>query len=186
MTRTIMSYPPDHAIALARALCVFDIIAARPDIPDEEVIARLADEGIDPVDAELLVRFVPCAMSYPVLKRMGATSLPSHCIVRRRSGGIVHLPLEAEHYFTAALAWAEWLFTMDPAARPVSLEAFSAVTARSPALNAANQLLESDGPDALRGALFGPLALSGLTAEQIESSREAHGRKRPWWQFWRD
>jgi hypothetical protein len=185
IARTIVTYPPDHTLALARALRVFDIIAARPDIPDEEVVARLIEEGVDPVDAELLVGFVPCAMSYPVVKRMGATDLPSHYMVRKQSGRTVLLPLEAEHYFTAALAWAEELLNMDLAARPVSLEAFSAVVHRSPVLDAAERLLESNGPDALHGAVSIPLVVCGITAEQIEASRRGHSRESRWWQFWR-
>jgi hypothetical protein len=185
MGRTIVLYPPDHALALTRALHVFDIIAARPEISDEEVIAMLVEEGIDPVDAVLLVGFVPCAMSYPVVKRMGATGLSSHYMVRKQSGRTVLLPLEAEHYFTAALAWAEEILAMPRERRPVSLEAFNAVVHRSPVLNAAERFLESFGPDALQGALSSPLVVCGITAEQIKASRRGRGRERQWWQFWR-
>ncbi|MDW8244653.1 MAG: hypothetical protein RMJ88_15710 [Thermogemmata sp.] len=180
-----MRYPPDHALALARVLHVFNIIAARPEISDEEIIGMLVEEGIEPVDAVLLVCFVPCAMSYSVVKRMGATNLPTHYMVRNQSGRTVLLPLEAEHYFTAALAWAEEILAMPRERRPVSLEAFNAVVHRSAVLNAAERFLESYGPDALQGAVSSPLVVCGITAELIKASRRRSDRERPWWQFWR-
>jgi len=185
MAETIVRYPPDYALALARALRVFDIIAARPDIPNEELVAQLINEGINYVDAYLLVGFVPTAMSYPVVKSMGATTLPYYYMVRKRrqSSRTVLLPLQAEHYFMAALGWATELLGMDPAIRPVTLEAFNAVVVRSPVLDAVTKMIESGEGDALRGSVFGPLVVSYVTAEEIELSRRAFRPKRRWWQF---
>jgi hypothetical protein len=185
MASTIVLYPPDPTLALTRALRVFDIIAARPDVSNEELVAQLMNEGIDRVDAHLLVAFVPTAMSYPVVKNMGATHLPDYYMVpkRRQSRRTVLLPLKAERYFLAALGWATELLEMVPAIRPVTLEAFNAVVVRSPVLDAATKMMESGGGDALRGSVFSPLVVSYVTAEEIELSRRAFRPKRRWWQF---
>ena len=184
MTRAITPHPPDHGLALARVLRVVEIIVAQPDIADNEVVARLVAEGVDRVDAELLVRFVPSALSWPLLKRLGATSGFDFYIARTRAGRAVHLPLAAEHYFTAALAWAEGVLGQEPAARPITLEAFHAVAGRSPEMDCANQWLERGGPDGLWECVVGPLGLGGITAEEIAASRPGGGRRRPWWRFW--
>jgi hypothetical protein len=184
MTKVATVYPPDHKLALACALRVVDLITARPDIRDDEVVTALVGEGVGQVDARLLVLFVPCALSYPVLRRLGVTSFPSLYIVRAKSGRIVHLPLASEHYFTAALDWAERLFAQDPADRPLSVEAWNAVAGRSAQMDCVNKMLASHGPEALRGATLSPMVMGGITAEEIAASRQADRRPRPWWRFW--
>jgi hypothetical protein len=105
-------------------------------------------------------------------------------IVRTVSGRVVHMPLASEHYFTAALAWAEGLFAQEPADRPISLEAFHAVAGRSAEMDCVNNMLASHGPDGSRGATLGPPVLGGITAEEIASSRRGESGGRPWWRFW--
>lgn len=186
MSRTIVLYPPDHALALARALRVFDIIAARPEISREETITLLVSEGIEPVDAKLLVVLVPEAISYPLLASWGVSDLPKYYIVQKQSGKLVWLPLEVEHYFTAALAWSQEIFGMEPAARPVSLDAFWAVVSRSSILDAAIRMRDTYGADSLREAVCSPIMIKGIiTWEEIAESRRQHVRKSRWWQFWR-
>lgn len=183
MTR-YFGFPPDHGLALARVLRVVEIITGQPDIADNEVVALLVAEGVGRVDAELLVRFVPSALSQPVLKRLGIVFSFDFYIARTKAGRVVHFPLAAEHYFTAALAWAEELLAQEPAARPITLEAYNAVAGRSPEMDGINKLLEHSGPEGVRGAVVGPLALGGVTAEEITASRPGGGRGRPWWRFW--
>lgn len=180
-----MLYPPEHAVAIARVLRVFDIIAAHPTMTDEEVIRQLINEGIEPVDAKLLVGFVPCALSYPFLAAWGLTYFPHHYSVRNKRGKLVFLPLESEHYFTAALQWAQDLFSLEPSARPVSLEAYWAVASRSPLLDAAIRLRENpEAADALHEAVcFWGTNL--ITLEEIQANRRERNPKRSWWQFWR-
>ncbi|MCX8138650.1 MAG: hypothetical protein N3E46_03095 [Gemmataceae bacterium] len=182
-----MKYPPDHAVALARVLRVIEIIADRFDISNEELVEQLVSEGIDRVDAFLLMAFVPTALSYPIVVSMGASDLPWYYMVGKRPGSrrSVLLPLKEEHYFTAALQWVTELLQMDPAERPITLEAFNAVVVRSPVLDAANRMLENYGRDALRSGVFAPLVINGVTAEEIEASRRAFRPRRRWWQFWR-
>ena len=185
MARRMVQYPFEHALALARVLRVIDIIAAHPSMTSEEVIAQLLSEGIEPVDAKLLVAFVPCALSCPILATWGLNKFPAHYAVPNKWGRLEFLPLSAEHYFTAALQWAQDLFGMEPTACPVSLETFWAVVSRSPMLDAAIQLRDRDGPDALRGAECVPLVINYITLEEIKASRREDNPERPWWQFWR-
>src|SRR5262249_54458641 len=103
MVSTPAVYPASHEEALERVMRVIDLIAARPDISDEEVVAALVRDGIGEVDAELLIRFVPCALSFALLKLMGLSKFPSTYQVQDRAGQWVELPLAAEHYFSAAL-----------------------------------------------------------------------------------
>jgi hypothetical protein len=184
MTRAATPYPPDHELALARVLRVVDLITARPDIREDEVVAALVAEGVGPVDARLLALLVPCALAHPMLRRLGVTGFPGYYAVRRRSGRLVYLPLAGEHYFTAALAWAEAAFDQDPADRPLSLEAWNAVAGRSAEMDCVNNMLASHGEEGLRGAVFSPIVLGGITAEEIAASRQGDGQPRPWWRFW--
>lgn len=186
VSKTIVQYPTDHMLAHSRVMRVIDVITSRPDISREEVIALLMSEGIEPVDAKLLVSFVPEALSYPLLVNWGVSELPKYYTVQKRSGKLVWLPLEAEHYFTAALAWAQDLFNMEPAARPISLDAFWAVVGRSSILDAAIRMRDTYGADSLRGAVCSPIMIKEIiTWEEIEESRREQVRKRRWWQFWR-
>ncbi len=184
MARAIDLYPPDHALALAHVLRVVGIIAARPEILDDEVVAQLVSEGVGQVDAKLLVLFVPRALSYPLLRRLGVTSFQNIYVVRTAAGRVVNMRFEAEHYFTAALAWAEGLFNLEEAARPISRDAYMAVAGRSAEIGCANQMLDRYGPAGCRGSVIGPQVLCEITAEQIAASRPQQSRKRPWWRFW--
>ncbi len=130
MARATAPYPPEHDVALGRVLRVVDIIAAEPTIDDDAVVARLVGEGVGPVDAELLVRFVPCAMSFGMLKKLGVANFPSTYLLRAESGRWVEQPLAAEHYFTAALQLGFDIVTHGYTER-VGREAFQTVTLRS-------------------------------------------------------
>lgn len=55
------AYPASHDIALERVMRVIDLIAARPDISDEDAVVALVGDGIGEVDAELLIRLEPHA-----------------------------------------------------------------------------------------------------------------------------
>ena len=160
-------YPASHAQALERVMRVIDLIAARPDITDEQAVAALMREGVGELDAELLIRFVPCALSFAMLKRMGFDKFPSSYQVRNRAGQWVELPLANEHYFSAALGIGHDVMTRGYTER-VSMETFQAVISRSAEIGAVNQYFHSGGTrERLVGATLGPPALIGVTAEQI-------------------
>ena len=60
-------------------------------------------DGIGDVDAELLIRFVPSALSFALLKLMGLSKFPSTFQVQNNAGQWVEMPLATEHYFSTAL-----------------------------------------------------------------------------------
>jgi hypothetical protein len=150
---------------------VIDLIAARPDISDEEAIATLTRNGIGEVDAELLIRFVPCALSFALLKLMGLSKFPSTFQVQNNAGQWVEMPLAAEHYFSTALGIGYDVTTRGYSER-VNKEAFRAVTLRSAEMNAVNKFLEAGHTTAeLAGSRLGPPTFIGITAELIAASR---------------
>jgi hypothetical protein len=164
-------YPDSHAQALERVMRVIDLIAARPDITDEEAVADLMREGVGEVDAELLIAFVPCALSFALLKRMGMNKFPSSYQVRNGAGRWVELPLASEHYFSAALGVGHDVTSRGYTER-VSKETFQAVISRSAEIRAVNQYFTSGGTrEQLTGAMLGAPALIGVTAEQIAANR---------------
>jgi len=171
-------------LALTRALRVVDLLTRRPEMRDDELEAALTGEGVGPVDAQLLTLFVPIALSYPMLRQLGVTGLASVYGVRRRSGRWVYRPLAGEHYFTAALTWAEGLFALAPADRSLTVEAWNTVAGRSAEMDCVNNMMTSHGPEGLRGAVVSPPMLTGLTAEEIAASRQSGQPPRPWWRFW--
>jgi hypothetical protein len=162
-------YPASHAEALERVMRVIDLIAAHPNITDVEVVAALVVEGVGGVDAELLIRFVPCALSFPLLKRMGLDKFPSSYQVRSSAGEWVELPLADEHYFRAALGVGYDVTTQGYTQR-VSQETFRAVTSRSAEIRVVNEYFKSGGTE-LAGATLSPPTFIGLTAEQIIAGR---------------
>jgi hypothetical protein len=171
MASTPAVYPPSHTEAFERVMRVIDLIAARPDISDEDAVTDLVRDGIGEVDAELLIRFVPCALSFALLKLMGLSNFPSTYQVQNSAGQWVELPLGAEHYFSAALGVGYDVTTRGYTER-VSKAAFQTVTMRSAEMNAVNQYFESGGTrKGLAGSTLGPPSFLGVTAEQIAASR---------------
>ena len=171
MASTPAVYPASHDEALERVMRVIDLIAARPDISDEDVVAALVRDGVGEVDAELLIRFVPCGLSFALLKLMGMSTFPDTYQVQNSAGQWVELPLAAEHYFSAALGVGYAVTTRGYTGR-VSKEAFQAVTLRSAEMNAVNQYFHSGGTrEGLADSTLGPPTFIGLTAEQIAAGR---------------
>jgi hypothetical protein len=171
MASTQAVYPASHEEALERVMRVIDLIAARPDIADEEAVAALVRDGVGEVDPELLIRFVPCALSFALLKLMGLSKFPSTYQVQNSAGQWVELPLAAEHYFSTALGVGYDVTTRGYTER-ISKAVFQAVTLRSAEMHAVNQYFESGGTrEGLAGSALGPPTLIGITAEQITASR---------------
>lgn len=165
------TYPASHEEALSRVMQVVDLIAAQPDISDADAVAALVHEGVGEVDAELLVRFVPCGMSFALLKLLGVTKFPSTFQVQDGSGGWVELPLAAEHYFCTALAIG-YDGTNRGYTDRITKEVFTAVTIRSAEMNAVNNYFESGGTrEGLAESTLGPPTFIGITKEQITASR---------------
>ena len=96
MASSLEVYPASHDVALEGVMRVIDLISARPDITDEDAIASLVRDGIGVVDAELLIRFVPCGLAFALLKLMGLSKFPSTFQVKDSLGQWVKLPLAAD------------------------------------------------------------------------------------------
>ena len=172
MTPTPLPYPASHDAALERVMQVIDLITAQPDLSDEEAVATLVREGVAEVDAELLIRFVPCAMSFIVLKFMGLTKFPNTFQVVDRAGRWVEMPLAAEHYFSAALSVGDEVMTQGYTER-ISKAVLQAIIQRSAEMNAVNQYFEAGGTrEGLAGCTLGPPTFIGITLEQIAATRE--------------
>ena len=165
------THPASHDEAVARVLQVVDLMAARPDISDEDVVAALVRDGVGEVDAELLVRFVPCGMAFALLRLAGLKEFPSTFQIKNAAGGWVELPLSTEHYFSAALVVGFDVTTRGYTDR-ITKEVFTTVTMRSAEMNAVNRYFESEGTrEGLAGSTFSPPTFIGITAEQIAASR---------------
>ena len=131
----------------------------------------MVHDGVGEVDAELLVLFVPCALSFALLKLMGLSKFPSTFQVQDNTGVWVEMPLAAEHYFSAAL-WVGYEVTTRGYTERVSKETFRALTLRSAEMNAVNKFFEAGHTaEQLAEASLGPPTLIGVTAEQIAASR---------------
>jgi hypothetical protein len=171
MASTPVAYPPSHELALERVMQFIDLVAARPDIDDEDAVAVLIQGGIGGVDAELLIRFVPCALTFALLKLMGLSKFPSTFQVQDAAGRWVEMPLAAEHYFSAALGVGYEVTTHGYSER-VNKDTFLTLTSRSAEMNAVNQFFEAghSAEDLAEGSL-GPPTLIGVTVEQIAASR---------------
>jgi hypothetical protein len=173
MASTQAAYPASHELAQERVMRVIDLIATCPRIADEDAVAAMVAEGIDEVDAELLIRFVPCGLSFALLKLMGISKFPSTYQVQNAAGQWVELPLAAEHYFTTALGIG-YVITTQGYTERVNKEVFQAVTQRSAELNAVNQYFYSGGTnEELADAKLGSPTFIGISAEQIVASRKA-------------
>lgn len=172
MGSTLEVYPVSHDLALQRVMQVIDLIGAHPDITDEDAIASLLRDGIGDVDAELLIRFVPCGLAFALLKLMGLNKFPSTYKVQDRSGHWVELPLAAENYFSVALS-VGYDVTTEGYTERISKEKFQAVSMRSAEMKAVNKYFESGGTlEKPAGGTLGPPTFIGIKAEQIAASRK--------------
>ena len=128
-------------------------------------------DGIGEVDAEVLIRFVPCGLSFALLKLMGLNKFPSTFQVQDSRGQWVELPLAAEHYFSVALS-VGYTVTTEGYTKRISKETFQTVSRRSAEMNAVNNYFQSGGTRrGLAGSTLGPPTFIGITAEQIRASR---------------
>lgn len=167
----MVTHPASHDEALDHVMQVIDLFAAQPDVSDEDVVAALVRDGVSEVDAELLVRFVPCGLSFALLKLLGLSKFPSTFQVQNAAGQWVELPLAAEHYFSAALGVGHEVTTRGYTER-VSKAVFRTVTLRSAEMGAVNKYFESGGTrEGLADSTLSPPTFIGLTAEQIAAGR---------------
>lgn len=154
----------DHASALRGVIDTINLIAAQPDIDEENLVLLLWEKGYSRIDAEKLNAFVPSAFSWPVLKKLGTASLPNHFLASDENGVEIEIPVAGQHYFTAALTLAYSVFTHGWT-KEVPRKTYEAVAGRSAEMDAVNKVYGDGG--SLEGTTLGPLRLLGIRAEEL-------------------
>ena len=104
------------------------------------------------LDSELLVRFVPMAFTWMVLRKLGVSSFPSSFIVFDQRERPVELPIAREHYFASALVIADDVVNHGFSNR-ITRATFEAIIARSAEMDSANMALADDILQGLRACL---------------------------------
>jgi hypothetical protein len=166
--RKRVMFPPDHAVASERVLKFVDVVAANHDVSDDQIVAALIQQDVPKLDSELLVRFVPMAFTWRVLREMGVTSFPSSFIVFDQRERPVEMPIAREHYFASALDIADGVVSRGFSDR-ITRQAFEAIITRSAEMDSANKVLAAG--KGLAGSKIMPPALLGLSAEEITAAR---------------
>jgi hypothetical protein len=157
-----MPAPISHSTALLGVLDAVRLMAELPAKSEQEIVERLRAMGYSEVHAEKLNVFVPSAFAWALLKRMGVSAFPNHYIALTRDRREKQLPLEQEHFFTAALQLASQ--TLEEGwTEGLSRQTFETVIARSAELNAANKALNEG--DSLAGASLQPLRVFRFSSE---------------------
>ena len=165
---------------LLSVLDVARVLHAHAHLDDEALVAKLRQAGLDALDAELAVVFVPIAFARVLLGQMGAGAFPTTYLVQDRRGSWVARSAPDELWYRAALRVATATVThgygSDECASTPSKAVFGTVVSRSPELALASDLLDRKGD--LSAAAFHPPRLLRVTAESF-----APGHR--WWRFWR-
>jgi hypothetical protein len=157
-------YPADHQEARRAVLHAIHVIAADPEADDEGVVRALTATGVSPLDAELLMVFVPSAFGLVLAQRLGVSTLPTTYQVQDVGGAWVSRPLAEQHYFAAALGVAYEVMERGWG-EPIERAAFEACAYRSAEFACVNEALNA-GVD-VTGSQLHPLALLRLQAEDM-------------------
>jgi hypothetical protein len=152
----------DHSTALKGVIDAISVLATNTS--DDDVVALLQKRGYSRMDAEKLSVFVPSALSWIVLKRLGVATLPNHFIAYNHEGVKVEVPVSSQHYFTAALSMAYSTFK-NGWSEALPRNIYDAVTARSAEMNIVNRVFAQGG--SLEGSSLEPLELLRISAEEV-------------------
>ena len=146
---------------------VATLFVSNPQADDDDIVNAAVAAGIDRLQAELAVAFLPAAFGRAVIREnTWSADLPDEFRVEDRVGKWVRFRLSDNPTYRAAADLAEH---QRVAHRP----AFSAVARRSAELGAISHAF-SAGSD-VRGGVFSPIALIRLSAEEISQ------RRLRWW-----
>src|ERR1700722_13020148 len=127
----IPPYPADYSVAVERVLKYVDVVAEDPARKDSEVVTTLTQQGVSPVDAQLLMQFVPTAFTWVSLRKYGFSDFPTtYAVINRVVPRVFDWPLSSEQYFVAAQNIANDITTGGHTAR-LSPETFEAIVGRS-------------------------------------------------------
>lgn len=143
------------------------IFVQNPQAGDSDVVVAAVGAGIDAVEAELAVAFLPSAFARALMREQNwDADLPDAFQVKDRRNRWVRFRLSDSTIYRAAAELAEHQ-------RVSHRAAFAAVAGRSAELNAIDKALTA-GSD-VRAGVFSPMALLRVPAEAISQ------RKPRWW-----
>ncbi len=160
--------PADHQEARHAVLHAIHVIAADPEAADDGVVQALAATGVSPLEAELLMVFVPSAFGLVLAEHLGVRTLPTTYIVQDAGGVWRSRPLAEQPYFTAALSVACEVMERGWG-DPIDQAVFEACAYRSAEIASVNAALNA-GVD-VKGSQLGPLTLLRLRAEDMAAAR---------------
>ncbi len=155
---------PDHQSAHQAVVEALQVMGAHPEASEDEIVQMLQARGYSAIVAEKLNAFVPSALSWPLLKRLGVETFVGHFIAYDDNDQEVQIPVSSQHYFTAALMLA-YNTLEDGWSEELPHSTFVSVTQHSAEMNAANKLLNQGG--SLEGGTIGPLQLLRLSASEV-------------------
>ncbi|MGC5702684.1 hypothetical protein J4P02_21000 [Pseudomonas sp. NFXW11] len=164
------SHPPDcsccldHASAHQGVLDTLELMAGDPEASEDQIVEWLQERGYSAIAAEKLNAFVPTALAWIVLKRLGVKHLPNHFIALDEAGEEVRIPVAGQHYFTAALTLAYNTFE-NGWSKVLPRQTYEIVAGRSAEMAAANQALYAG--ESLQGTTLGASHLLRMTASEV-------------------
>jgi hypothetical protein len=166
-------YPISHQEAIDHIFKYIEAITSKPSQSDDDFVKILLSQSISRIDAELIVRFVPIAFTWVLVRKMGITSFPGTFVVLDTNQKPRNMPIAEEHYFLSALGVADEI-VKDGFTHQVSRTTFEAIISRSAEMDAVNQAL-SAGRKIPGGKILSPILL-GISAEEIAEHRKARNR----------
>ena len=158
---------------------------------DDDLLAEeLVRSGLQPLDAELALVFVPLAFGRAAFERSGRVpTLAAQYHVRTTRGTTISRPLATEPWYAAAAAFARsmaGLAPSDPGSPNLPTEEeFRTAAGRSPEVAAARDLLKGGGTPA--DLVLIETLLMRVSAEELAPVRPAAEKTKPrsWWARWR-
>ncbi|MCE4057230.1 hypothetical protein [Pseudomonas sp. Au-Pse12] len=154
----------DHTRAHQGVLDTLELMAGHPEASEDEIVQQLQERGYSAIAAEKLNAFVPSALAWIVLKRLGVEHLPNHFIALDEAGEEVRIPVSSQHYFTAALTLAYNTFE-NGWSEVLPRATYKVVADRSAEMDAANKVLNAG--ESLQGTTLGALHLLRLSASEV-------------------
>lgn len=151
----------DHANAHQGVLDTLGLMADHPEASENDIVQLLQARGYSAIAAEKLNAFVPSALAWIVLKRLGVKHLPNHFIALDEKGEEVRVPVAGQHYFTAALTLVYNTFE-NGWSEVLPRKTYEMVAGRSAEMAMANEALYAG--ESLQGATLEPVQLLRLDA----------------------
>lgn len=161
-----MLYPSDHHVAERGVAQFIEIMAQHPTADDDAFVEMLVGKGVQPLDAELLLAFVPSAFAWTLFKKMGLQKFPNTFFICDEHEHHQEYGLSSQHYFAAALNLA-WNVVTHGYTAFINKSVFQAIATRSAELNATNSALNAG--ERVEDLTLLPLTLYRIDGQQFAS-----------------